>query len=153
MLDVKAIRQAIADRLTDQIGCKAFAFDVDNDVYPRAVVLADNPFITYHATFSAAGISTLQFLVEVTTRAADAVAAQAALAEYCSSGTGATRSVIDALEYPDADDGTGGPTLSGAVLNVVVNDVFLNEGVQTQSGIEFKATFRVGVKASRGDTP
>lgn len=146
-MNTQTIREAIATRLQTMCGITAYAFDVSSTVYPRAIVLPASPAIEYHSSFGR-GLSTLLFDVEVRTVAADPVSAQVALSRFVDAGTNESASVIDALEL--VSTGAMTPTLDGAVENVMVESVQMNNGLQlTEGPIEFTATFRVQVLARR----
>jgi len=146
-LDVQAIREAIATRLSDRCGVTAYPFDVSSVVYPRMIVMPGSPFISYHETLGN-GLVELAFEIEVRATATDPIGGQLALCPFLNAGTLQDRSVLTALEEVATGDTT--PTLGGAVENIVVTNVFTPPGVQLVEGpYEFTATFSVAVRARR----
>jgi hypothetical protein len=143
--DLVTIRQAIADRIESTCSIKAYAFDINSTVYPRAIVLVDN--VEYHSSFGK-GVSIVNMQVEVKTTAAEPIPAQQALMEFVDAGTGETQSIIDALELV-ASGGTN-PNVGSAVEDIQVVSVRLSPGAQLESGVyEFTATFVVSVAVRR----
>lgn len=145
--DIAAIREAVAARIRET-GLEAYPFDVQSDIYPRAIVYPGRPFVNYHSTFGP-GLVTLRFEVIITANATDPVGAQADLARWLNAGTGVARSVFDALERVTAGDTT--PTLHGAVEGIHVEGVEAGPGVNAGTGAryEFAATLSLVVVVRR----
>jgi hypothetical protein len=150
-MNLQTIREAVESRLAAAFAANADSVTIypwltSSDVYPQITVNHSTPAVEYHSSFGR-GLCQVNLTVEVRTTAADPISAQIALSKFANAGTGETRSIVDALEA--VTSGTT-PNLDGAVENVVVAQVSMNQGEQLASGVyEFAATFDVQVLARR----
>lgn len=145
-LDLRAIREAVAERVKERCKINAYPYGVKSVVRPSVEVLPDSPFVEYHQTMRTR--CQVNLLVVVTCAAADMQSAQIARDEFVSAGTAQGRSIFDALE--DVADGSHTPNLDGAVTNIHVASVDAPPGVAvTENDYEFTATFKVTIQAER----
>ncbi|MFM1965719.1 MAG: hypothetical protein RL134_1444 [Actinomycetota bacterium] len=144
-LDLRAIREAVAQRIQDRCKVTAYAHPTNSVVFPQATVLPGVPYVTYHITMHTRVEVRLQVVVRVI--AADLASAQIARDELVNAGTGEVRSIFDALEEITSPATT--PTLGGAVDNIHVVSVDAPQGVRDGDQFEFTATFDVVIQATR----
>ena len=139
-MDLQAIRTGIVATLKPLDGLTVYKSVPGSINAPAVVIHSGDDFITYHETMGKNLCSIRLDLTVLVARVDDARALEA-LDGYLSSGTGVTRSLIDAL---DAD-----PTLGGSVDTFVVesaNGPFIN----TDGGANLAAaTLSLTLYASR----
>ncbi len=106
MLDPQAIHELVAITISEYVerAVNCYAFEPNTAQYPAAVVLADEPYITYHQTFGDNALCTMRLRVAVMVRATDTQDAHAVMADLLGAGVNRRSSVVDALEQK-TDDG------------------------------------------------
>lgn len=139
MANLVAIRNALADRITEYTGLRAQGQAHDSVTPPVAVVLPGNPLINYADTMDGAVTINLVVLV-IVSDAAPVEATQRALDSYLGVGEPGIVSVPEAIEqdntlgglvhYIQANNATGygrieysGVIYFGARVNVVVGAI------------------------------
>lgn len=127
-LNIIAVREAIAAQLqAAQIDRLAvYAYDPgDPPTYPAAIVQHANDG-NYATTFGPKGLAEVTMRVQLRANAADSESAERALDALLSAGTGADRSVYDAL---DADR-----TFGGTVYTFTIADIAWPTQTNDQAG-------------------
>lgn len=138
-MKVKAIRDALKEAMQSVDGLRVYDTMPENVQSPAAVVLPDDPFIEYHSTFGN-GVATMHFKVTLLVSRKSARAGQDTLDDLLSSGTGETKSVMDAIEASAL-----GNTVDDAIVEEAVD-----YGVTEVAGDSyFKADLKVTALARR----
>jgi hypothetical protein len=137
--DLTAIRNALAAQITARTGLRTMAQVRDQVSPPVAVILPNNPLVTYGDTFEGAVTITLA-VVLILSDAAPSEKVQRALDAYLGIGSGETESIAAAITYDNSLGGTvqwcvplavttygrieyAGETYFGARLNVNVGAI------------------------------
>jgi hypothetical protein len=138
-MDVGLIRDGLKARAETISGLRGFDTVPSGDVpIPAAVVVPDEPFITYPETIKR-GFCTLNFIV--TLLASEGRVGQDLIDGYLSSGTGETSSVVDAIE--------GDRTLGGSASTCVVTQAGQYGQAEVAGIVYSKADLKVAVTAGR----
>lgn len=139
-MNVGAIRDGLKARLATVPGLKAYDTIPEDVVLPAAVVVPDEPFITYNLTINRGNV-TLFFRVTLLASRTAIAEGQDRLDAYLSTGANETKSAVDALY--------GDPTLGGAASSLVVTRVE-DYGTAEIAGVQcLKADLMVEVHATR----
>jgi hypothetical protein len=120
-MDLRAIREAVAERLATVPGVRAFAYPPDQTPTGTAVAVVVAPgenYVQWHESFKGSNkLGMVGLIVTPYVQMSDARSAWATLDELLSTGSAHPRSIVDALLY--ADD----KTLGGVCETVGVDDV------------------------------
>lgn len=141
-LDIKTIRDGLKTRLETIDGLRCHDTIPGDVVAPAAVVVPDDPFITYHEAMSG-GLCFANFKITLLCSDGSKRTGQDLLDEYLSAGTGMSKSVHGAIN--------GDTTLDGAINanNLIVSEA-RDYGVTEISGKQFwKADLLVRIQHPR----
>jgi hypothetical protein len=104
-MDIAEIREGIKETLGTIEGLTIYSHAPANPNPPCVVITTQSPFIDYYVA-NAKGLAQLNFNLQVLVARQDDKRAQERLDEFLSAGTGAARSIVDALESDPSLDGS-----------------------------------------------
>lgn len=134
-MDLRAIREAVADRLGTLPGVRAFAYPPDQTptgVNVAVVVSPGESYVQWHESFKGANkLGMVGLTVTAYVQMTDPRSAWATLDELLSTGAAHPRSMVDVLMY--ADD----KTLGGVCEAVGVDDVTNVQVLTVAEGVRY----------------
>jgi hypothetical protein len=114
MFDVEAVRSGIKTTIeANVVGLRVYTWASASISTPAIVVTTGDPFLSYHVA-NAKGLVEARFDLTILVGRASEIRSQELLDEYLSAGTGASKSIIDALESDR--------TLGGSVSDCIVTE-------------------------------
>ena len=131
-MDLRAIREAISERIATVPGVRPVAFAPDTVSTGNAVLVVvghGDPYVNYHEAFNK-GLAMVNMTLSPYVPMNDPRSAFAVLDELVSSGTGSPRSLIDALMDSDR-------TLGGVCSDLVVDDASNVQTIEPAAGVRF----------------
>lgn len=131
-MDLRAIREALAERLAEVASVRAFPFPPDQTPTGSATVVVIAPaeqHVDYQAAF-AKGLAIVRYVISPYIPLVDPKSAFAELDALLSSGTGEARSLIDALMDRDR-------TYAGVTGDIVLDDVTNVQAISTSEGARY----------------